>query len=127
MESKNIKVGDRVMCTDEGNLGTVKEIDGGGYVVAFDEGFETWLEAELIDPSEEPATDRKTEFLKEFQELLRKYDAAFADYEHYQVYFNVGDGYISFLTSDESNIENDNDYVDADNLFERAKINDSWH
>lgn len=43
---KKFNVGDRVMCTDNGKLGVVTEIDndGFGYVVLFDDSEDTWIE-----------------------------------------------------------------------------------
>lgn len=82
MSESKFKVGDRVMCTDDGKLGvvTLVDIDEGkyvcnGYEVRFDDGYEEWLMADMLELSDEPPYDPKTAFLTELQALLRKYDA----------------------------------------------------
>lgn len=47
---KDIKLYSRVMSLDDGEPGTVIEIDvSGGIVVQFDNGYETWLEYEQVE------------------------------------------------------------------------------
>lgn len=76
------KVGDRVMCTDNGKLGAVTEIDNDGYgcVVLFDDGEDTWIGCDMLELSDEPPYDPKTAFLSELKELLAKYDAEIYPY-----------------------------------------------
>lgn len=80
MESK-FKVGDRVMCTDNGALGVITSIDidpigvCDGYTVLFDDGEETWVCADMVELSDEPLYDPKTAFLSELKGLLEKYNA----------------------------------------------------
>ena len=83
----NFKVGDRVICTDDGNLGTITFVDidegkglNSGYEVKFDDGSEDWIMADMLTLSDEPPYDRKTAFLRELQALLRKYDARIEPY-----------------------------------------------
>lgn len=80
MESK-FKVGDRVMCTDDGALGVITSIDidpigvCDGYTVLFDDGEETWVCADMVELSDEPLYDPKTAFLLDLAGVLRKHNA----------------------------------------------------
>ena len=47
---KDIKLYSRVISLDDGEPGTVNEIDvSGGIAVQFDNGYETWLEYEQVE------------------------------------------------------------------------------
>ena len=49
---RDLRLYDRVMSLDDGETGTVIELDDLGVVVQFDNGYETWLEyvcLELIE------------------------------------------------------------------------------
>lgn len=64
-------------------------------------------------------TKNELNFLNDLSELLRKYDAEFADYENYEVIFNLsGKSSISIDTTDLFN------WTNADNLIERATFSD---
>ena len=45
----DLKLYDRVISLDDGEPGTVIEIDVLGVVVQFDNGYETWLEHEQLE------------------------------------------------------------------------------
>lgn len=89
---KKFKKGDRVMCTDNGKLGVVTEVDIDVYgcVVLFDDGEDTWLECSMLEHSNEPPYNQKTAFLTELKGLLEKYNAV-----------------INFGTNGDTNIEMD--------------------
>ena len=82
MNETKFKVGDRVLCTDDGNYGNVTlvdtsqvgEYDDGTiwYEVLFDNGEQTFLIEEDLELTD---VDKKTAFLTELKELLEKYDA----------------------------------------------------
>lgn len=84
---KKFNVGGRVMCTDNGKLGVVTEIDndGFGYVVLFDDSEDTWIECDMLELSEEPPYDPKTAFLSELKGLLEKYGAELGDSGMYEI------------------------------------------
>lgn len=42
------KVGDRVICNDNGKCGTVLDVDAIGGIVHFDDTEETWIELEQL-------------------------------------------------------------------------------
>nr|DAZ66329.1 MAG TPA: hypothetical protein [Caudoviricetes sp.] len=46
---RNLSLYDRVMSLDDGEPGTVIELDVLGVVVQFDNGYETWLEYEELE------------------------------------------------------------------------------
>ena len=77
METK-FKVGDRVLCTDNGAYGNVTLVDTSQagkydtvwYEILFDNGDETWLTADVLELTD---VDKKTAFLTELKELLEKY------------------------------------------------------
>ncbi len=80
--TQEIKIGDRVMCTDDGNLGIVTFVDidegkgiNNGYEVKFDNGDEEWISADMIVLSEEPPYDRAKDFATRLGELLREFNA----------------------------------------------------
>lgn len=85
MKRNKIKVGDRVMCTDDGNLGVFKEIDDTGYVVTFDYGVETWLEAELIEQTDEPYHNKADEFTNRLIALMDEFGAEIIDCATFKV------------------------------------------
>lgn len=101
MSENEFKVGDRVMCTDNGALGivTVVDIDEGkginnGYEVRFDDGSEEWVLEEMLTHSDEPPYDPKTAFLSELKELLERYNAklnAWGDETYTTICIAVGD------------------------------------
>lgn len=74
---KEFNIGDRVMCTDNGKLGVVTEIDNDGFgcVVLFDDGEDTWIGCDMLELSEEPPYDPKTAFLSDLADVLRKHNA----------------------------------------------------
>jgi|GEM_PF-5723553 hypothetical protein len=76
---KKFNAGDRVMCTDNGKIGVVTEIDNDGFgcVVLFDDGEDTWIGCDMLELSEEPPYDPKTAFLSELKKLMDKYHARF--------------------------------------------------
>lgn len=96
-EQKKFKVGDRVMCTDNGALGVITSIDidpigvCDGYTVLFDDGEETWVCADMVVLSDEPIYDPKTAFLSELKGLLTKYDASIigGGFEGYGDYLQI--------------------------------------
>lgn len=93
------KVGDRVLCTDNGkygNINTIDDTDDYGevwYGVLFDDGEEAWLEDELLELTD---VDKKTAFLNELKELLERYDAKICDYDDYCVLIKIGDEWLSW-------------------------------
>lgn len=46
---KELRLYDRVMSLDDGEPGTVIEIDDLGVVVQFDNGYETWVDYEELE------------------------------------------------------------------------------
>lgn len=46
---RDLRLYDRVMSLDDGETGTVIELDVLGVVVQFDNGYETWLEYEELE------------------------------------------------------------------------------
>lgn len=106
---KKFKIGDIVRITGTDIIDTVNSVIGDN-VFLKNNGY--WSEKVC-----EPVTDKATIFLSELQNLLRKYDASFVDYDCYDVTFRLGkDVYISFR------VKRDGDSVDADNLFELAEV-----
>lgn len=82
MSSREIKVGDRVMCTDDGNLGVVTFVDidegkgiNNGYEVKFDDGSEEWIATDMLVLSDEPPYDKRMDFLTRLGSLLREFNA----------------------------------------------------
>lgn len=79
MEAK-FRVGDRVLCTDDGEYGNVTFVDTSQvgeygeiwYEVLFDNGEETWLTAEQLELTD---VDKKTAFLTELKALLERFNA----------------------------------------------------
>lgn len=53
------KLGDRIMCTDDGECGYIVEIDAeyGGAVVAFDSGYESWIDIDSLDFTNDSSED----------------------------------------------------------------------
>ena len=118
MESK-FKVGDRVLCTDNGKYENITLVDTSqigkyGYVtlvdtsqvgeygsnwyeVLFDDGEEAYLKEEYLELTD---VDEKTAFLTELKELMERYQAEFGDYEGYRVHFKIGDEYVGWDTSE---------------------------
>lgn len=113
---KKFNVGDRVMCTDNGKLGVVTEIDNDGFgcVVLFDDGEDTWIECDMLELSEEPPYDPKTAFLSELKGLLEKYDASI------YVDFNQSDEiYTTTIAVGENSVKyNSTDGIDCDNIMD---------
>lgn len=121
---KQFNVGDRVMCTDNGKLGVVTEIDNDGYgcVVLFDDGEDTWIEYDMLELSEEPPYDPKTAFLSELKGLLEKYDAKMSadvsgpdlDCAEIDMLFVIGDDEIRF------DVSMFDSFITPDNIIESA-------
>lgn len=101
MNETKFKVGDRVLCTDNGNYGNVTFVDTSQvgeydgeiwYEVSFDNGEETWLTAEQLELT---SVDKKTAFLTELKALLEKYDAKInvcvRDWDEVYMEFILGD------------------------------------
>lgn len=120
---KKFKVGDRVMCTDNGVLGVITSIDidpmgvCDGYTVLFDDGEETWICADMVVHSDEPPYDPKTAFLSELKELLEKYNASI------YVTFNQSDEiYTTTIAIGEDSVKyNYTDGIDCDNIMDYDK------
>lgn len=121
---KKFNVGDRVMCTDNGKLGVVTEIDNDGFgcVVLFDDGEETWICADMVVHSDEPPYDPKTAFLSELKGLLEKYGAKMSadvsgpdlDCAEIDMLFLIGDDEIRF------DVSIFNSFITPDNIIESA-------
>lgn len=108
METK-FKVGDRVICTENGNYGNVTFVDTSQvgeydgeiwYEVLFDNGEETWLKDEYLELTN---VDKKTAFLTELKALLEKYGVEIAinstnGDEEEGIMFLFGKEYISYTS-----------------------------
>ncbi len=101
--TQEIKIGVRVMCTDDGNLGVVTFVDidegkgiNSSYQVKFDNGDEEWISADMIVLSDEPPYDKRKDFLQKLGALLKEYDAEIETYgcETGGVCLKVGDSCI---------------------------------
>lgn len=70
-----LRLGDRVMCTDNGELGNIIEIDAdfGGAVVLFDNGEETWLETDLLELDDTTKEESVRGMVKEFIQQAENY------------------------------------------------------
>lgn len=100
---KKFNIGDRVMCTDNGKLGVVTEVDIDGYgcVVLFDDGEDTWIESDMLGHSNEPPYDQKTAFLTEFKDLMNKHGVRFGiDLENKDASFSFNDGEVSVFSEE---------------------------
>lgn len=100
---KKFKVGQRVMSTDDGQLGVITEIDNDGYgcVVLFDDGEDTWLECYMLEHSNEPPYCPKTAFLTEMTNLMNKHGVRFCiDLENKDASFLFNDGEVSVFSNE---------------------------
>lgn len=63
------------MCTDDGELGNVIEVDADGYgaVVLFDNGEETWLETDLLELDDTTKEESVRGMVKEFIQQAEVY------------------------------------------------------
>ena len=116
METK-FKVGDRVMCTDDGNRGVVKGIEDNGYVVLFDDGVETWLEWYLLQPYDATKQGRKNEFLQKLSDLLKEFDARIYDGEMYAIHIEIGCHSTNSEQADFLFYKSEENEINADNIM----------
>lgn len=121
---KKFNVGDRVMCTDNGKLGAVAEIenDGDGCVVQFDDGEDTWIGCDMLELSKEPPYEPKTAFLSDLAAVLRKHNAVIigGGFDGYGDYLQVRLGNESPFDVGEDN-QYDGVVLTADNIMDFDK------
>lgn len=84
---KKFNVGDRVRSKFYGIVGTIIDVDKDGYIINPDHLDEMWI---AEDDAER--YDRKTAFLSELKELLKKYGANIYDYEQYKLIIDFDNG-----------------------------------
>ena len=112
------KVGDRVLCTDNGAYGNITLVDTSQvgeydgvvlwYEVLFDNGEQTWLTEDILELSD---VDKKTAFIAELKALLEKYDAEIRQSPNFgivSIYIGNGDEEMKYT----------NEFITPSNIFD---------